>query len=402
MAAMPGALLMQWRLSAAACVALAGAGSLLLAKSLGRTQAASWALGTAAALAYLLWELRRNLRLNIRPRESAVLPTLGAGTTLTLARGFSTALLAGFLCIPEPSGWMAWAPAALYLAAAVADFFDGYAARVCNHATRLGAELDVAFDAFGAMVAVSALVHFGQLPAPFLIVGLAYYLFHGHMKLRARRGRPVLPLRANPHRRMYAGFLFGYFAVALIPTFERSWVLAGGCLFVAPVLLGFLMDWLTTTGALPPEGFCCEPALVRFSYRTAPLILRAVLLAAGGFWLARGLSAEQGWAGILAESHWPAPALLATVLAVTGLAALGMTTAGWLGRLAALMLITLACLDVLLRDSPAALDFWLLCPSVGVLLLGVGRGVLWGPEDALLLTQAGSNRTPSRAQRAAA
>jgi CDP-diacylglycerol--glycerol-3-phosphate 3-phosphatidyltransferase len=362
----------------------------LLSAPLGQAQAARWTAGAAAALAYLLWELRRNLGRNFRPGETAILPTLGAGTALTLARGLFCALLTGFLLIPEPSGWPAWTPPALYFAAAVADFFDGYMARVRNHATKLGASLDVAFDALGVMVAVSVLVHHGRLSPGFLAIGLVYYLFHAHMKLRARLGRPMRPLRPSPYRRMYAGFLYGYFAVALIPAFPPAWVAAGGYLFVAPVLIGFAADWLFMTGAVNPDGMGWarfEAASMSLLYGALPIASRGALLPFAAVWLNQGRGGS---------------ALATSLLTIATIAALGMTTAGWLGRLGALMLITLACLDVLLLGPPTASSYALLFASTGVLLLGTGRGVLWGPEDALLLNQAGARRTSSRVESAAA
>ena len=389
-APLPRALLAEWRLSASAGLAAVAAWSFLLGKTLGPAPAMRWTIGAASAVAYLLWELRRNLGRNIRAGETDVLPTLGAGTMLTLTRGLFCALLAGFLFIPQPPGWLAWAPAALYFAAAVADFFDGYTARVRNHATKLGASLDVAFDAFGVMVAVSVLVHYGRLPALFLAIGLIYYVFHAHVKLRTRLRQPMRPLRPSPYRRMYAGFLYGYFAVALFPPFDPAWVTAGGYLFAAPVLIGFAADWLFMTGVLDPDGVRWarfEAAALRVLYGALPIGLRGALLPIAGVWLYQ-----------LRDEAGPTEAMLV----IATLAALGMTTAGWLGRLGALLLISVACFDVMLLGTPTPAGYALLIASTGVLLLGTGRGVLWGPEDALLLNQAGARRTSSRAESAAA
>lgn len=349
-----------------------------------------WSLAASIAVAFLLCELRRHLPQNVRPGESTVLPTLGGGTTLTLLRGLFIALLAGFLAVPPPEGWHVWAPGFLYLGVAVADFFDGYVARVRNHATRLGEELDVRFDALGALVAIAALVHFGRLPAGFLPIGLLYYLFHGHMWLRARLGQPIVALRPNPYRRMYAGFLFGYLAVVLFPLFEPPWTVVAGCLFAAPVLAGFVVDWLFTTGAISPGNRLwrrLEPAALRLLYRALPLGLRMALLPISGLWLAETLSFGD---------------LPGTALAIAALAAIGMTTAGWLGRLGALTLIAIASADAILRGPATTVDYSLLGMSIGVLLLGTGDGALWRPEDALLLRKAGSRDLPSRTEQAAA
>jgi hypothetical protein len=88
--------------------------------------------------------------------------------------------------------------------------------------------------------------------------------------------------------------------------------------------------------------------------------------------------------------------LLATLLAVAGLVALGMAATGWLGRLAALILIALVCGDALLRGGAPKLDYGILGASIGILLLGSGRGGLWAPEDALLLRRTGARSEPAR------
>lgn len=399
------ALLVQWRVAAGAGLATVVACGLWILSSQGDVAALRWTLAAFVATSYLLWEFRRYLHQNIRSGEETMLPTLGAGTVLTLARGLLVALMAGFLVLERPEGALEWAPLILYFGAAVADFFDGYIARVRGHATKLGAALDISFDAFGTLVAVAALIHYGQLPLPFLLIGLLYYLFHGHMKLRERLGQPVVPLRPHPSRRMYAGFWFGYMAVALAPVLRPPWTVAAGYMFAAPLVAGFLVDWLFATAAISPNAQAWkkfEAAALRFIYRGLPVGLRLIVLAAGALWLAKGLSERGGWAPLFAALGWSVPSLPATLLALTGLTALAMTAAGWLGRLGALALISLATIDVVLRGSAPEVNFWLLSGSVGVLLLGLGRGILWEPENAFLMTQAGARNRPSRSEAAAA
>ncbi len=404
-AQIPRALLIQWRVAAWAGPTTVIACGLWIWRDQGGDAALRWTLAALAAVSYLLWELRRNLRHNLRPGEEVILPTLGVGTVLTLARGLLVALLAGFLVVARPDGALGWAPLIVYFGAAVADFFDGYIARIRGHATRLGAALDISFDAFGTLVAVGALIHYGQLPVPFLLIGLLYYLFHGHMKLRERLGQPVVPLRPHPSRRMYAGFWFGYMAVALAPVLRPPWTVAAGYMFAAPLVAGFLLDWLSATAMISPDSQSWnkfETAALRLTYRALPIGLRLVALGAGGLWLANGLSETRGWTPLFAALGWSEPSLPATLLALAGLSALAMTAAGWLGRLGALVLISVATIDVVLRGSAPEVNFWLLSGSTGVLLLGLGRGILWEPEDQFLMTQAGARNRPSRSQAAAA
>ena len=93
------------------------------------------------------------------------------------ATRFALGLLAGFVFLPQPSGGLAWLPALLYTLAIMADYLDGYFARLTHHATVLGEILDIEFDALGILMATSLAVHYGQLPWWYLPIGLSRYLF---------------------------------------------------------------------------------------------------------------------------------------------------------------------------------------------------------------------------------
>jgi hypothetical protein len=56
-----------------------------------------WALQSALTLTYLLWHFQRGLPDNHRQGETALLPALGLGNSLTLLHGLAIGLLAGFL-----------------------------------------------------------------------------------------------------------------------------------------------------------------------------------------------------------------------------------------------------------------------------------------------------------------
>src|SRR5690606_5799245 len=116
------------------------------------------------------------------------------------------------------------------------------------------------------------------------------------------------------------------------------------------------------------------------------------LLPAGAWWLAGLLGEEPGWRSLFGALDRPAPLLAAALPAAAALAALGMTVTGWLGRVGALGLIALASLDAVRLGAPSNVHFALLAASAGVLLLGAGRGALWGVEDALLERRAGERR----------
>ena len=162
-------------------------------------QANQWLGQTAVIAAYCLWIVWRYLPENHREDTSTslvtatstgsvtILPTFGWGNRLTIMRGLLISMMAGFLFIPWPTGWLSWLPAMLYLFADIADFLDGYVARKTNHATLLGARLDMEFDSLGTLLVSLLAVWYGQLPWWYLLIGLARYFFLFGLWLRTKR-----------------------------------------------------------------------------------------------------------------------------------------------------------------------------------------------------------------------
>uniref|UniRef100_UPI0035B2B983 CDP-alcohol phosphatidyltransferase family protein n=1 Tax=Promineifilum sp. TaxID=2664178 RepID=UPI0035B2B983 len=236
-----------------------------------------WLALSAAALAYGLWVLWRNLPANRRvvnltglerPVRSGsdLLPTLGPGNVLTLVRGLCIGLLAGFLFGPWPPGALAWVIVLLYTVTDVADYFDGYLARRADHVTALGGALDMEFDGLGTLVVILLAVSFGQLPWWYLGLGLARYFFVFGLWLRRRLGRPIHDIPDSAHRRIFAGFQMGFLSVVLWPIVPRPMALIAGSLFAAATGLGFLRDWLVASGVLDPRH-SAYLRVQRFLYR---------------------------------------------------------------------------------------------------------------------------------------
>jgi len=92
-----------WRIAYASGIALV-AGFCLLWVAWQPAYAARWALAAVPLVVYGMWLLRRHLADNHRPTEDFLLPDLGAGTALTVARGVGLALLGGFVLLPRPPG----------------------------------------------------------------------------------------------------------------------------------------------------------------------------------------------------------------------------------------------------------------------------------------------------------
>lgn len=334
-----------------------------------------WALQASGVVLYVLGVLWRGLAANHRLGEAALLPGLGWGNALTLLRGVLVAGLVGFLFLPEPAGWLAWIPGIFYTVANATDFFDGYLARKTNHVTRLGELLDMSLDGLGVLVAVALAVQYGRLPAWYLLVGLARYLFLVGLWLRRRRNQPVYDLPSSVARRVLAGFQMGFLAVMLWPLFGPPGTFLAAALFGIPFLIGFGRDWLFVAGILQPQ----ESALNRWL---------ALLSAWLSLLLRLAVAALQ--AGPLLERYARFPGLPALVLGVTILETLCLVLLllGVLSRVTAILALILLGINQLL--APLSLAQMLLAAVyTGILFLGPGAYALWKPEEYLVYHRAG-------------
>lgn len=311
------------------------------------------------------WALVVAMLLVFRRQEGHRGP-LGPATLLTLGRGLLLSALAGF----GPLAWQGRAetsllvsllPGLLYTTAALADLVDGYVARRTGDETALGGRLDVAMDALGLVVAPLVAIGLGRLPAFYLIVGAAYYLYHlGHW-WRRRQGRPVFPLRPSRVTRMYAGYQMGMVATVLFPVVGPPGTTAAAALFMVPNLTLFLRDWLVTTGRLDDGGA---------RYR------RLV-----------GVASALGWELMLLTRVLAAAALSAAVaqgrlhpglLVLAGTLLLGVAT-----RLSAYVAVLFLCAAVAQAPTPLLAAGLLL--TLTSLLGGGGRAALLREERWLLL-----------------
>ncbi|MBN1835176.1 MAG: flippase-like domain-containing protein [Spirochaetales bacterium] len=315
-----------WAVVAAAHAAILAAGFALTAWRQSPAQAWPWLLKVGAVLAFqlLLPLLRRSAALSGENLDKL----WGPANILTWVRGALVALLAGYLFAPEPEGWAAWAPALLFTLAVSLDFVDGWWARRTASQTRLGALLDLEFDALAVLLGVSLAVYHERLPLPFLAVGAARYLFVAGMALRRSRGLPLLELPPSYLRRRLAGFQMGVLAVLLWPIAAPPVTTVAEALVAVPLLAGFLRDWLLVSGRLDPQGPGYRRLLrasARAAYRWAPLLLRGLLAAAA----------------VLGVIQAARPGAAVPLLSAARLLLQGMLVAGWSTAPAALLLLLL-------------------------------------------------------------
>ncbi len=363
-----------------------------------------WLALSAAALAYGLWVLWRNLPANRRvvnltglerPVRSGsdLLPTLGPGNVLTLVRGLCIGLLAGFLFGPWPPGALAWVIVLLYTVTDVADYFDGYLARRADHVTALGGALDMEFDGLGTLVVILLAVSFGQLPWWYLGLGLARYFFVFGLWLRRRLGRPIHDIPDSAHRRIFAGFQMGFLSVVLWPIVPRPMALIAGSLFAAATGLGFLRDWLVASGVLDPRH-SAYLRVQRFLYRLFAVWLPPVwrlLLIVGMAGILRAASSPlqpAAWRDLLAGWGVPAPAFLAAVAGATALLGAALVGLGVLPRLLSIALAVPIGFDVLTRGLHWDNGLALVC-TVFIQLLGPGPLALWPAEERFMYRRLG-------------
>ncbi len=365
---------LQRRWLATACLGGVGllGGAAVVLSQLGEAEASRWLAAAVLVFGYQLAFVRPRLRLNLRAGEANLLPELGPGNSLTLARGVLLAMLAGFLIIPWPRGVLAWAPAALYMAADLADYFDGYLARISRHATRLGEAIDMEFDALGLLVGVGVAIHIGQLPLWFLPFGLARYAFVFGMWILQRRGRALQPLPESVSRRPIAGLTMAFVSAALWPLVLPSVATLAGVLFAIPFALSFGRDWLVVSGILDPQSDRYATGRLRFKrlfLHWLPPFIRMALVAA---------------LVVLSGDMLPSGTILTGLQIVAGVC----VTVGLAGRLASIGLIVslglAAHTDGLTLERGIALGL-----AIGILILGTGAASLWKPEETLLRRRAG-------------
>jgi CDP-diacylglycerol--glycerol-3-phosphate 3-phosphatidyltransferase len=173
--------------------------------------------------------------------------TLGPADYLTLVRGLFTCVLGGFLCSPQPVGWLAWIPGCLYLTVVSLDGVDGFLARRLGQASAFGEILDKEFDGLGTAVATLLAYQYGKVPAFYLPVAGFYYAFQTGIWLYQKNGRPVASLKNSNYRKIVGGLNSVFLSVALLPVLapEASFIAATILMFF--VIASFIKDWLVVT-----------------------------------------------------------------------------------------------------------------------------------------------------------
>lgn len=361
------------------------------------------ALGTAAAALIVLW---RHLPDNHREGETSVLPTLGLGNGLTLTRGFLLALMTGFLVVPRPEGWLAWLPVLFYTLASILDFLDGLAARLTDHATRLGEILDLEYDSYGVGLVVLLAIHFDQVGWWFLTLALARYLFVAGSWWRRRHGRPLFDLTPSRYRRLIAGYNMGFLTVVLWPILSPEAAAVGGAIFLPPLLLIFGRDWLVVSGRLDPSLPAYQTwrrRIIALGAGWLPFVLR---LGIAGTMLTSGVlpiyrQGHPAWRGLFASWGWVDPWVTWAAVALGWLALVVLTAVVlglWARWLALVAILPTAINLVAIGVSWSTWDSVFLGSAVcTIAILNSGRWSLRRPAEDYMFRPIGAEKTSSDA-----
>jgi len=366
-------------------------------------------LGTAfISSAVLLGAIWQSLNYNYPAGKQRLLATLGAGNMLTIIRGALICFLAGFLFSPWPQGWIAWMPGILYSLAALADLFDGYLARRYSQVTRFGEILDMRLDGLGVLIACILLVQYGQVPAWYLLVGLARYLFIFGIWTRRQLGKPIYELTPNITRRPFAGVQMGFIAVVLFPVFSPPGTALVAALIALPFLVGFALDWLLVSGARmrSEDDSISIDAKIRarikqlpmsfneVNTKWLPIVFRFFVVAILMTWLIDNISSliqqpvvqyQQLKTMLSFPDLWLGSAFL---LFVIGLVLIALGAAG---RMAALLILFGLGLFQYYSDL-GLLEIVILVGATALLYLGTGPYSLWVPEKQIITKRIGEAR----------
>jgi CDP-diacylglycerol--glycerol-3-phosphate 3-phosphatidyltransferase len=226
----------------------------------------------------------------------------------------------------------------------------------------LGSELDTAYDALGLLIAPLLAFDYGKVHWSFLMVSIAYYLFCWGLYWRRRHNLTNYPLLPSQLRRTLAGFQMGCVALLLLPCFQASFTKVVATVFMIPLLIGFILDWLVVSGRLRnldrlSNCFRRFAIVNEVGQPVVRVILAAIIL----------LMANSSY---FFSVYFIGLALITTTLILVGFA----------GRLNAIVLLILAGLMQSESSMNAFLLALIIC-STGIMLFGTGRWSLWQWDD---------------------
>jgi CDP-diacylglycerol--glycerol-3-phosphate 3-phosphatidyltransferase len=171
---------------------------------------------------------------------------VGAGDYVTLLRAALVAYVAGFVAT-RPEGTEAYLVVSAFLVAAALDAVDGAVARKVGK-TSLGEGLDVEVDGVATLVGVAVGVAHGWLPAVYVVVGLARYVFMVGVWMRRASGMRISGLSRSLTRNSLSAVQTAVIVLALAPFVPKEVVIPAAVVAMMPFVVWFLRDWTVVCG----------------------------------------------------------------------------------------------------------------------------------------------------------
>lgn len=330
-----------------------------------------WGMQTILLFFFLLIYVWRILPTNHRNDETAILPTLGPGTWLTLTRSTLIATICGFYFLPEPVGWAAWLPAILYTVAALTDFFDGWLARITNHSTLLGQRLDMDMDSLGILTITALVFQYDKIPFWYFGFGFARYIFLFGLWLRKQRKKTNAQMGTNPLRRWLAALQMGFIAVIVYPLIRPPATQFAATLFLIPFAGSFIIDWLHIIQHEKKVYFQRLQQIggwVAQQYGVISFAMRVLIVLLTMVWLNE-------------NAFTTAPFLASIILSI-------LILSGTLVRASAISFLILIGLTNTVENFNWVSQL-LLVLNINLLVFGSGKFSLWNPEDWVVWNRAG-------------
>jgi CDP-diacylglycerol--glycerol-3-phosphate 3-phosphatidyltransferase len=382
---------LRWASIGLLSAALLGGEYAWLAAAWSPIYAQRWLALSALAAGSLLWVFWQNLSDNHPPDAPQLLyGDLGLPNLVTYWRGMMIACTAGFVLIPRPPADLIWLPGLQFSLGILPDYLDGYLARLTGRTTSLGETLDVSVDGVAVLAGTLLVVRYQLVPAWYLLVGFARYLFLLGIWVRRRLKKPVYDLPPSMIRRALAGTQMGFNMVVLWPVFGPPFTTLAAYLFSIPFLYNFTRDWLFVSGALNVQTASNStlPDVVR---RWLPLSLRVGVACGLGIYSATWVGNFAAQTVYLQNLGANNPILLTGLVLALQIGVLMLILLGIMTRTMAVLALCIAGFHLQFSDGMLVID--LLTATCAGLLFFLGSGTLafWSPEEEILHRRAGES-----------
>ncbi len=330
--------------------------------------ALSWFVVSCLLCLFIHAQLWLNLKFNHFHEATRPNSTLGLANHITLTRGLLLCLIAGmYPTINEltdstlsSAGYIA---GTTYILSSCLDGIDGYIARKKGLVTLLGERLDTRIDALGILVASLLAIRLDRVPEIYILTGLVYYFFIAGIWYRKIRGKALAPLQFRPFARVIAGVQMGFLGAALLPILPDYPVQLASVIFMTPLLLGFIWDWLVVSGYSKKKGLIILSHLTQKVITLIQINSRLVVSITGISLLFSNI-----YTGSLLLVSWIGLVLMICV--------------GLCGRLAALTAAIIISFAFPEHDPSYVLQI-LFCSLLLIFLFGTGPYSLYSPEESL-------------------